>query len=325
MTLLTIKDLIIKFKTNDGIVTAVNGFNAQIKQGEVLGIVGESGSGKSQTVLAILRLLAKNAIHSGSIVFEDKDLLTLPTKDIRNIRGNKISMIFQDPMTCLNPYMKIGKQLMEGLLIHKNMSKSEAKQTVLQCMDTVKIPDVNNRFNQYPHEFSGGMRQRIMIAMALLCKPQLLIADEPTTALDVTVQAEIMVLLKDLKKYLNMSMILITHDLGVIAGSCDKVVVMYGGRILEQGDVENIFYSSQQPYTKGLLASIPASAVSTVQSKTKEDLFMIPGQPPSLLNLPKGCPFNARCGYKIDCCAEQMPALVSVNDLTEHKKACHVL
>ncbi len=327
MVLLSIKDLIIKFKTNDGLVTAVNGFNAQIQQGETLGIVGESGSGKSQTVLAILRLLAKNAVYSGSIIFNNQELLTAPEKQIRDIRGNKISMIFQDPMTCLNPYMKIGNQLIEGLLIHKNLSHLEAKKTVLQCMDTVKIPDVNNRFNQYPHEFSGGMRQRIMIAMALLCKPQLLIADEPTTALDVTVQAEIMVLLRDLKKYLNMSMILITHDLGVIAGSCDNVIVLYGGRIMEQGDVDSIFYNSHQPYTRGLLASIPAYAAASDKQDTqdKKDLFMIPGQPPSLLNLPKGCPFYQRCEYKVDRCASEMPDLLPLNSNFEHKKACHVL
>ena len=320
MALITIKDLVIKFKTNDGMVTAVNGFSTALNQGETLGIVGESGSGKSQSVLAILQLLAKNAIATGSIVFDNKELLTASNSHIRQIRGNQISMIFQDPMTCLNPYMTVGNQLMEGLLVHKGCTKAEAKKTVLDCMDTVKIADANNRFNQYPHEFSGGMRQRIMIAMALLCKPQLLIADEPTTALDVTVQAEIMAILRELKQYLKMAMIIITHDMGVIAGSCDKVIVMYGGRIMETGLVDDIFYDSKQPYTRGLLASIPAHNAAS----TKPDqLFMIPGQPPSLLNLPKGCPFYDRCNFRLDHCVTDMPNLLAVAENSQHKKACH--
>jgi len=316
MALITINDLVIKFKTNDGIVTAVNGFNAQIEKGQTLGIVGESGSGKSQTVLAIMRLLAKNAITTGNIIYNQQDLLSISNQEIRRLRGNKISMIFQDPMTCLNPYVTIGKQLLEVLLNHKNIAKNDAIKTVLNCMDTVKIPDAKRRINQYPHEFSGGMRQRIMIAMALLCKPELLIADEPTTALDVTVQAEIIALLEDLKKYLNMAIILITHDMGVIASSCDTVIVMYGGKIMEQGSVDDIFYNSVHPYTKGLLASIP--------SGLQKELYVIPGQPPSLLNLPNGCPFYERCNIHIDYCQDHMPLLLPVNNNPDHIKACHV-
>ncbi len=323
MAILTIKDLVIKFQTNDSIVNAVNGFSAELKQRQMLGIVGESGSGKSQTVLAIMQLLAKNAVVSGSILFENKELVNAPNKEMQKIRGNKIAMVFQDPMSCLNPYVNIGRQLTEVLITHgygntRNISKRNAEIKVLECLDMVKISNAKSRLKQYPHEFSGGMRQRIMIAMALLCKPKLLIADEPTTALDVTVQAGIMQLLSELKNQLEMAIVLITHDLGVVAGHCDDVIVMYGGRIMERGKVEDIFYRSKHPYTKGLLSSIP-----NLQTDS-DDLFVIPGQPIKSLHEMLGCPFNERCNYKIEKCLDHIPQLVPVSISSNgHDKACH--
>ena len=255
--ILEVDNLRVNFNTPDGQVTAVNDLTFDLTQGETLGIVGESGSGKSQTAFALMGLLAGNGVIEGEARFEGRNILTLNEKAMNKIRSEKIAMIFQDPMTSLNPYMKVGKQLMEVLILHKGMSKAEAFEASVKMLDAVKMPEARKRMNMFPHEFSGGMRQRVMIAMALLCQPKLLIADEPTTALDVTVQAQILTLLNELKADFNTSIIMITHDLGVVAGLCDKVLVMYAGRTMEYGQTEDVFYRPTHPYTKGLLEAIP--------------------------------------------------------------------
>lgn len=303
MNLLDVRDLRVEFATQDGSVTAVNDLNFSLNQGETLGIVGESGSGKSQTVFAIMGLLANNGRVSGSAMFEGKEILNLPEHELNTIRANQISMIFQDPMTSLNPYMKVSEQLMEVLMLHKGMSRNAAFEASVKMLDAVKIPEARKRINMYPHEFSGGMRQRVMIAMALLCNPKLLIADEPTTALDVTVQAQIMDLLNELKKEFNTAIIMITHDLGVVAGSCDRVLVMYAGRTMEYGGVDDIFYNPSHPYSEGLLKAIPRLDTEG------EILPTIPGNPPNLLNLPTGCPYQERCHRVVDHCKQQTPTL----------------
>lgn len=294
--ILDVKDLKVVFKTEDGEVTAVNHLNFQLNAGETLGIVGESGSGKSQTAFALMGLLAANGTVYGEANLNQRNLLTLNEKALNQIRAKEIAMIFQDPMTSLNPYMKVGEQLTEVLELHKGMSKKEAVKEALRMLDAVKMPEAEKRMKMYPHEFSGGMRQRVMIAMALLCQPKLLIADEPTTALDVTVQAQIMTLLKELQAEFNTAIIMITHDLGVVAGICDKVLVMYAGRTMEYGSARDIFYSPSHPYSQGLLSAVPK--LNTVNNV----LQTIPGNPPNLANLPEGCAFKPRCAYATSAC-----------------------
>jgi oligopeptide transport system ATP-binding protein len=294
--ILEVNNLSVKFKTYQGIVNAVNDVSFHVNSGEVLGIVGESGSGKSQMVLSLLGLLPNNAEIKGSIKFRDQELIGLSTDNMNKIRGCKVAMIFQDPMTSLNPYLTIKSQMQEVLVFHKGLSKNDAIKESIRMLDFVKIPEAKERINLYPHEFSGGMRQRVMIAMSLLCRPDLLIADEPTTALDVTVQAQILEILLDLKKEFNMSIIMITHDMGVVASICDRVSVMYGGDIMEVGDINDIFYNAKHPYTQILLDSVLS------YNNFSGQLITIPGEPPNLINLPQGCVFQNRCSKVHDLC-----------------------
>ena len=311
MSLLAVKDLRVTFATDDGIVRAVNGLSFDVQRGETLGIVGESGSGKSVTALSIMRLIASppGQIEHGEIVFKDQDLLKLGEQQMRQIRGNKISMIFQDPMTSLNPVLTIGDQICETIILHQHKTKPEARKRAIEMLDLVRIPDAVRRLDDYPHQFSGGMRQRVMIAMALACDPELLIADEPTTALDVTIQAQILDLMRDLQKRLNSAIIMITHDLGVVAEVCENVLVMYAGNMVEYGTADQIFNQPKHPYTWGLLDSLPR-----LDETGRRRLVPIEGQPPNLLRLPTGCSFAARCRYAQPKHFVEEPPLVDFGD-----------
>ncbi|EYE87822.1 peptide ABC transporter ATP-binding protein [Fervidicella metallireducens AeB] len=314
--LLKVQDLHTSFFTYAGEVKAVRGISFDLDRGEAIGIVGESGCGKSVTMMSILRLLTDTGkIKKGNAYFEGRDLTKLTNEEMLKIRGNEISMIFQDPMTSLNPVFTIGDQLREPLIRHKKMNKAEASKKAIELLRLVGIPEAEKRLKQYPHEFSGGMRQRVMIAMALACDPKLVIADEPTTALDVTIQAQILELMKELKNKINTSIILITHDLGVVADLCNRINVMYGGIIVESGDKRDIFYRTAHPYTLGLLKSVP-----NPKTLVKERLKPIDGQPPDLIQPPIGCPFTPRCQFAMKICAEKQPPYFEINE--GHRSAC---
>ena len=301
MPLLSVNHLQTSFHTRDGLVRAVQDVSFQIERGETLGIVGESGSGKSVTCYSIMGLLPQppGRVEGGQALFDGADLLALSHRELNKYRGSRISMIFQDPMTSLNPFLRVEEQLIEPLLIHENIDRAAARRRALDMLAEVGLPDAGHRGRMYPHEFSGGMRQRVMIAMALITKPDLLIADEPTTALDVTVQAQILDLMKKMREELGMAIILISHDLGVVSGFCDRVMVMYAGRVMESARTGELFYQTRHPYTRALQQSIPA-----LQVKGRE-LYTIPGAPPDLLHALPGCPFAPRCGHVIDSCARE--------------------
>jgi len=306
MALLEVEDLRTSFQTDDGVVTAVDGVSFSLERGETLGIVGESGSGKSVTCLTIMGLNdPRNTTSEGIARFDGVDLLRTDPESLRALRGMRIAMIFQDPMTSLNPVKKIGWQLEEAVLVHRDVSKKEARNLALEAMKSVRIPRAEQRIDDYPHQFSGGMRQRVMIAMALINEPDVVIADEPTTALDVTTQAQILELMNQLQQERNMAIIMITHDLGVVAEVADDVIVMYGGQVVEHAKVDEIFYRPRHPYTWGLLGSLPRLDLEV------ERLEQIPGQPPSLLNPPPGCRFHPRCTFAMDVCRTDVPQLLS--------------
>ena len=319
MALLEMQDLKTFFTTKRGVVKAVNGVSYKVEAGKTLGVVGESGSGKSVSAMSMLQLLDGNGyIAGGSIMFDGKDLTKMPLSEMQKIRGNAISVIFQEPMTSLNTVFTIERQVSEPFIIHQGMSKEEARKKVVEMLADVKIPNPEVVAKQYPHQLSGGMRQRVMIAMALACKPKLLIADEPTTALDVTIQAQIMDLLVELKDKINTAIILITHDLGVVAGIADRVAVMYAGKVVETGTTAQIFYEHKHPYTEALLRSLPSA-----DAGKREPLMSIPGTPPDLLCPPKGCGFAARCRHCMQICHEEQPPEFDVGG--GHKASCWLL
>jgi oligopeptide transport system ATP-binding protein len=318
-SLLEVKGLKTRFFTQDGVVNAVNGISYALREGEALGIVGESGCGKSVSVLSIMRLIPDppGKIVGGEVMFEGRDLLKMGADEVRDIRGNKIAMIFQDPMTSLNPVLTIGRQVSEALELHLGMDRKEARRRTVELLEMVGIPEAVDRVDDYPHQFSGGMRQRVMIAMGLSCNPQILIADEPTTALDVTIQAQIVELVKRLREEIGMAVIWITHDLGIIAGFAEKVIVMYAGFLVETASVKDLYGDPRHPYTMALLGSLPR-----LDATTHEKLVSIEGLPPDLIALPKGCPFAARCDYVLDKCLEENPPLEPVGP--NHYIACWV-
>jgi oligopeptide transport system ATP-binding protein len=315
--ILEVHNLKTRFHTQDGTVYAVNGISFDLYEGELLGIVGESGCGKSVTMMSLLKLIPipPGEIADGEAIFEEHNLISMSPEELRHIRGYKIGFIFQDPMTSLNPVLTIGHQIIEPLQAHLGLSKAEADKTAVKILELIGIPKAKKRLNDYPHQFSGGMRQRVMIAIALSCYPKILIADEPTTALDVTIQAQIIDLVKELRKELGMSIIWITHDLGVIAGLADRVVVMYGGYIVEEALVRDLYENPQHPYTQGLLGSLPR-----LDERSVERLTNIKGQPPNLLSEPTSCPFAPRCPYVFEKCVNENPMLTYSGE--NHKVAC---
>ena len=321
--LLEVKDLVTEFRTDNGTVRAVDGVSFTLHRGETIGIVGESGSGKSVTSLSAMRLIPEppGKIVNGKILFHAvdyaSDLANLNEKQMRKFRGNEIAMIFQEPMTSLNPVFTCGKQVMEAIRLHQKSSRKEAKEKTIELFKKVKLPRPEDIFKSYPHQISGGQKQRVMIAMSLLCHPKLLIADEPTTALDVTVQAQIMQLLADIQKEFGMSIILITHDLGVVAGNSDEMLVMYGGEVMEIGKTEHLYSNATHPYTQGLMSAVPRL------DDTADRLVTIPGNPPNMMLTPVGCPFSPRCKFANTTCSSQTPILTKV-DNNDHYRACHV-
>ncbi len=319
MAILEVQDLNTRFRTDDGIVKAVSGVSFELERGDTLGVVGESGSGKSVTFLTVMGLLdPRHAEMTGSVRFDGEEILGLGNYRLRSIRGKRIGMIFQDPMTSLNPVKKIGWQLEEAVRIHEDVSRSEARRRALEVLEEVEIPKASTRIDDYAHQFSGGMRQRVMIAMALINKPEVLIADEPTTALDVTTQAQILRLIKKLQDEHEMAVVMITHDLGVVAELANDVLVMYGGRIVESAQVDDLFEKPEMPYTWGLLGSLPRVDIEV------ERLEQIPGQPPSLLRPPPGCAFNPRCAYTFDRCRAELPELRPAEGKSDHHFRCHL-
>jgi oligopeptide transport system ATP-binding protein len=309
--ILRVRNLQTHFKTDDGVVKAVDGVSFDLHKGETLGIVGESGSGKSVTNLSLMRLIPSppGRIVGGEVLFHDTDLLTASDRTMRSIRGNKISMIFQDPMTSLNPFLRVSTQLEETIRLHQGLNTRAARAQAIEMLAMVGIPRPEKRILNYPHQFSGGMRQRVMIAMALSCKPEILIADEPTTALDVTIQAQILEIIKRLSEELGTAVIMITHDLGVVAGMCDNVAVMYAGKVVERGATRELFADPKHPYTRGLIKSVPR-----LDQKQQDRLFSIDGQPPNLIDLPDACPFYPRCDHAMDICKQKYPAATTLNE-----------